>query len=158
MSKRTRLNIFLSPEHAARLKALATMRGVSQSSIVNTALNCFMSPDGGDQREAAMTKRLDRLNRQFDKLERDQNILIETLAIYVQYFLSVSQPIPEVHREAARAQGRQRYRQFIEQLANHLQRGNSLVKEIHDEIYPHQSAFYGVAEPDGQPGEEDSPP
>lgn len=133
---RTRLNIFLEREHAKRLDELAVMKGLSKSSIVAAALASFLSPDAGDRREAALAKRLDRLSRQFDKLERDQNILIETLALYVRYYLSVSIPVAEGHQDAARAQGKVRFAKFIEQLARHLQRGNSLVREIHEEIHP----------------------
>lgn len=133
---RARLNIFIEPEHAKRLDDLAAHRGVSKSSVIAAALASFLSPDGGDQREAAMAKRLDRLSRQFDRIERDQAILIETLALYVRYYLTVSIPVPEGHQDAARAQGRARYAQFIEQLARHIQRGRSLVREIHEEIEP----------------------
>ena len=144
---RSRLNIFLERDHARRLEELAVMKGLSKSSIVAAALSSFLSPDGGDQREAAMAKRLDRLSRQFDRLERDQNILIETVALYVRYFLTVSIPVPEGHQEAARAQGRARFAQFIEQLARHLQRGRSLVREVHEEIEPAGSS----ADPDPEP-------
>lgn len=133
---RARLNIFIEPEHARRLEDLAAHRGVSKSSVIAAALASFLSPDGGDQREAAMAKRLDRLSRQFDRLERDQNVLIETLALYVRYYLTVSIPVPEGQQDAVRAQGRARYDQFIEQLGRHLQRGRSLVREVHGEIEP----------------------
>jgi hypothetical protein len=139
--RRARLNLFLEPEHARRLRQLATMKGVSKSSIIAAALASWLSPDSGDQREAATTKRLDRLSRQFERLERDQSILIETLALYVRYFLTVSTPVPEAHQEAARAQGKARYSQFVEQLGRHLLRGQSLVKEVYEEIQPESSAF-----------------
>ncbi len=139
---RTRLNLFIEPEHARRLNELATMKGLSKSSIIAAALASFLSPDSGDQREAAIAKRLDRLSRQLDKLERDQNILIETLALYVRYFLTVSTPVPEAHQEAARAQGRARFEQFVEQLGRHLLRGRSLVKDVVEEIQPDQSQFF----------------
>ena len=133
---RARLNIFIEPEHGKRLEDLAAHRGVSKSSVIAAALASFLSPDGGDQREAAMAKRLDRLSRQFDRLERDQNILIETLALYVRYYLTVSIAVPETQQDAARAQGRARYAQFIEQLGRHLQRGRSLVREVNEELEP----------------------
>lgn len=133
---RTRLNIFIEREHARRLEDLAVHKGVSKSSVIAAALASFISPDGKDQREAAIARRLDRLSRQFDRLERDQEILIETVALYVRYFLTVSLPIPEEQQDAARAQGRARYAQFIEQLGRHLQRGRSLVREIHEEVAP----------------------
>jgi hypothetical protein len=143
---RTRLNLFIEHEHAKRLDELATMKGLSKSSIMAAALASFLSPDSGDQREAAIAKRLDRLSRQLDKLERDQNILIETLALYVRYFLTVSTPVPEAHQEAARAQGRVRFEQFIEQLGRHLLRGRSLVKDVVEEIQPDPSQFFGQQE------------
>ncbi|OFM64151.1 CopG family transcriptional regulator, partial [Pseudomonas sp. HMSC072F09] len=89
-----------------------------------------------DQREAAIAKRLDRLTRQFERLERDQNIAIETLALFVRYFLTVSTPIPEAHQEAARAQGKARFEQFVEQLGRHLMRGRSLVRDVVEELNP----------------------
>ncbi len=58
------------------------------------------------------------------------------MAIYVRVFLTVSTPVPPSHQDAARAQGKLRYGQFIDQLARHLQRGRSLVREVHEEIYP----------------------
>ncbi|CAP44967.1 CopG family transcriptional regulator [Bordetella petrii] len=136
MTTRTRLNLFIEPSHARRLDDLAAHRGVSKSSLVAAALASFLSPDGADQREAALARRLDKLSRQFDKLDRDQNILIETVAIYVRVFLTISTPVPATHQDAARAQGKLRYGQFIDQLARHLQRGRSLVHEVHEEIYP----------------------
>ena len=140
---RTRLNIFLEPDHARRLDELAAMKGLSKSSIIAAALASFLSPDSGDRREATMAKRLDRLSNQFSKLERDQNILIETVALYVRYFLTVSTPVPESHQEAARAQGRARFEQFIAQLGRHLLKGRSLVKEAHEEIVPAHTHFSG---------------
>ncbi|MNL85846.1 hypothetical protein D3C87_2143150 [compost metagenome] len=48
--------------------------------------------------------------------------------------------MPEGQQEAARAQGRARYAQFIEQLARHIQRGRSLVREVHEDIGPAEAA------------------
>jgi len=87
--KQYRLNLFIQPDHAKRLDELAVKKGVSKSSIVAAALASWLSPGAADQREAATAKRLDRLSRQVERIERDQNILIETLALYVRYYLTV---------------------------------------------------------------------
>lgn len=145
---RARLNIFIEPEHAKRLDDVAAHRGVSKSSVIAAALASFLSPDAMDQREAALAKRLDRLSRQFDRLERDQGVLIETVALFVRHYLTLALPVPEHQQEALRAQGRARYAQFIEQLARHIQRGRSLVREIHQEIGPDVT---GAAGRDGDP-------
>jgi hypothetical protein len=149
---RTRLNIFIEPDHAKRLDQLAAHKGVSKSAVIAAALASFLSPDAADQREAAMGKRLDRLSRQFDRLERDQGILIETVALYIRYFLTVSLPVPDGQQDAARAQGRARYAQFIEQLARHIQRGRSLVREVHEEVAPDDLASQATT-PEHKEGE-----
>jgi hypothetical protein len=127
---RARLNIFIEPDHAKRLEQLAAHQGVSKSAVIAAALCSFLSPEIAERRETMVVHRLDSLSRQFGRLERDQNILVETLALYVRYFLTVSIPVPQEQMEAARAQGRARYTQFLEQLGRHLQRGRSLVRDL----------------------------
>ncbi|TEQ24247.1 CopG family transcriptional regulator, partial [Pseudomonas aeruginosa] len=100
------------------------------------ALASWLSPDAADQREAAIAKRLDRLSRQAERMERDQNIAIETLALFIRYYLTVSTPVPEAHQDAARAQGKARFEQFTEQLGRHLLRGRSLVRDVVEELHP----------------------
>ncbi len=131
-----RLNLFIQPEHAKRLDELAAKKGVSKSSIVAAALASWLSPDAADQREAAIAKRLDRLSRQAERMERDQNIAIETLALFIRYYLTVSTPVPEAHQDAARAQGKARFEQFTEKLGRHLLRGRSLVRDVVEELHP----------------------
>ena len=91
-------------------------------------LNLFIQPEHA--------KRLDRLSRQAERMERDQNIQIETLALFIRYFLMVSTPVPEAHQDAARAQGKARFEQFVEQLGRHLLRGRSLVRDVVEELHP----------------------
>ena len=85
---------------------------------------------------AAIAKRLDRLSRQAERMERDQSIAIETLALFIRYYLTVSTPVPEAHQEAARALGKARFEQFTEQLGRHLMRGRSLVRDVVEELHP----------------------
>jgi len=146
LHSRHRLNLFIQRDHAKRLDELSAKKGVSKSSIVAAALASWLSPDAADKREAAMAKRLDRLSRQFEKLERDQNILIETLALFVRYYLTVSTPLPESHQDAAKAQGRARFEQFVEQLGRHILRGRSLVREVYEELEPGNQRLDDIAD------------
>jgi len=133
---RGRLNVFLEREHARRLEDLAAVKGLSKSAIVATALASFLSPEGADRREAAIARRLDKLHTQGERFGRDQTILIETLALFIRVYLSVSTPIPEGHQEAARAQGKARFEQFITQLGRDLQRGSNFVRTLEREVAP----------------------
>lgn len=131
-----RLNLFIHPDHARQLDLVAAKKGVSKSSIVAAALASWLSPDAADKREAATATRLDRMARQLERLQRDQNVLIETVALHVRYTLTVTTPIPQAHQDAAKAQGKARFEQFTEQLGRHLLRGRSLVREVYEEIHP----------------------
>ena len=151
---RTRLNVFLEPDHANRLDELATMKRMSKSGIVAAALASYLSPEGADRREVLTARRLGQLSHQFERLERDQAILIETVALFVRHQLAVTAPIPEAHQDAARAQGRARFEQFIEQLARHLARGHSLVRDVFHEIAPTDGRGEGArSNGAGQPAE-----
>ena len=154
---RSRLSVYLEPEADKRLAEVAALKGLSKSSIVAAALWSFLSQDGGDRREAAIAKRLVKLTRQYDRLERDQTILIETVALFIRHTLTVSAPIPAAHQAAAVAQGRERFRQFVDQLARRLQQGRSLVKEVHEEIFPDESQFFHADDIVGEPGPELTP-
>ena len=77
---KARLNVYIERDHGKRLDELAAMKNLSRSSVVAAALAAFLSPEGGERREVATAKRLDKLTRQFERLERDQTILIECMA------------------------------------------------------------------------------
>jgi hypothetical protein len=146
---KTRLNVYIQRDHGKRLDELATMKNLSRSSVVAAALAAFLSPEGGERREVATAKRLDKLTRQFERLERDQTVLIESMALFIRYYLSVTTPIAEEHQDAARAVGRGRFEQFVDQLARHIQRGGSLVRDVCQEILPTSHDAGGAS---GKPG------
>jgi hypothetical protein len=131
-----RLNVVLERGHVKRLNELAAMKHASKSSLVAAALAAYLSPDAPHQRAAIITRRLEGLANHLERVERDQLILIETVALFIRHELSVNTPIPDSAREAVRAQGRARYGQFVEQLGRHLARGNSLVKDVWQEVAP----------------------
>jgi Ribbon-helix-helix protein, copG family len=151
---KTRLNIYLSPGQHEEIAALAAKRRVSKSSVIEAAIASLLSPDSADMREAAFVRRLDRHTRQIERVERDLAIAIETIALFVRFWLAVTPPLPERAQAAAKAKGAERYRDFVETLGRRLQRGNSLVREISLEIWPEQSSnSLGTAVPtDLDPG------
>ena len=69
-------------------------------------------------------------------MERDQSIAIETLALFIRYYLTVSTPVPEAHQRRPAPRGKARFEQFTEQLGRHLMRGRSLVRDVVEELHP----------------------
>ena len=106
-----------------------TDRDLSEAAVVS-----FLSPDGADRREAAFTRRLDRMSRQIQRLERNIGISTETLALFVRFWLTTTPPIPLEAQGAAQIKGRERYQGFIETLGRRLRRGQSLLQEIPEDI------------------------
>lgn len=131
-----RLCLRLSPKTIAAVSELAAIKKITKAAVVETAVMSLISPDHHDRREAAMSRRLDRLIRQNDRLERNQAITSEALTLFIRSWLTSSHPIPPEALAAAQAKGRERYENFIEALAQRLHQGKSLAKEIPEDVFP----------------------
>jgi len=129
-----RLNCYFDAVLLKRLDELAARRGLSKSTIVEAALASFLSPDAADQREAAITRRLDKMTRAIERLERDASIGNEALALYVRAWLTATPPLPEAAQAAAQTKGRERYESFVEALGRRLAKGQRFAKEINEDI------------------------
>lgn len=131
---RDRLNLSLPAEMIGRINELAERQRLTRSAIVEAAVASFLSPDGLDQREAAFTRRLDRLARQIARIERDQRITADMLALYIRFWLTVTPPLAEDAERTAQTKGRERYDGFIQTLGRRLQKGASVLREIPDDV------------------------
>jgi len=86
------------------------------------------------RREAAFARRLDRLSRRVQRLERNTGIAIEALALFVRFWLTITPPLPADAQAAAQVKGRERYEGFVEALGRRLQKGQSLLQEIPEDV------------------------
>ncbi len=127
---RDRLNLSLPAELIGRINDIADRKRVTRSAIVEAAVESFLSPDHADMQEAALTRRLDRLSRQVARLERDQRITTETLALFVRFWLTITPPIEPEAQASARAKGRERFDGFVETLGKRVQKGRWLADEL----------------------------
>ncbi|MBG0810382.1 ribbon-helix-helix protein, CopG family [Methylosinus sp. H3A] len=127
---RDRLNVSLPMEMIARINELAAQKRLTRSAIVEAAVASFLSPDGADRMEAAFTRRLDRLTRQVQRLERNSGLTTEALALFVRFWLTVTPPLPPEAQASAQVKGRERYEGFIEALGRRLSQGRTLLDEI----------------------------
>jgi hypothetical protein len=129
-----RLNCYFDAALLKRLDELAARRGLSKSTIVEAALASFLSPDAADQREAAITRRLDKMTRAIERLERDVSIGNEAQALYIRAWLTATPPLPEGAQAAAQGKARERYDSFVEALGRRLAKGQSFSKEVSADI------------------------
>jgi hypothetical protein len=107
---------------------------VPQALVVETALASHLSPDGSDRLEAALGRRLDRMTRQIERLERHVTISNETLALFVRFWLTTTPPLPDTAQSAAQVKGQERYAGFVEALGRRIARGRTLADELTADI------------------------
>lgn len=137
--KKHRLSVYLDPDIMKALAEYAGRRAQSRSLVAEAAIASFLSPDATERQEAAMTKRLDQLDRRMSRLERDLFISVEMLAVFVRFWLMTNPPLPEPAQAAARAQAGERYDAFVAALGRRLAKGPKLMQEISEDFPGDQS-------------------
>lgn len=131
---RTKHTFRLPPDLAGKLANYAERKRIPQALVVETALASHLSPDGADRLEAALARRLDRMARQIERLERHVTISNEALALFVRFWLTSTPPLPDTAQAAAQAKGRERYDGFVEALGRRLARGRTLADEVSRDV------------------------
>jgi predicted transcriptional regulator len=132
--RKKRLSIYLDPDLSHRLADHAGRHVRSRSMIAEAAIASFLSPDADERQEAALAKRLDRIDRNIQRLERDIGIANEAFAIFIRFWLTSTAPLPETAQAAARAKGVERYDKFLEALGRRLAKGPKLRHEVGDDV------------------------
>lgn len=133
-AKKKRLSIYLDPDVSHRLADHADRREQSRSTIAEAAIASFLSPDAEERREAAIAKRLDRIDRIIQRLERDVGVTNEALAIFIRAWLTSTASLPEAAQASARAKGGERYDKFLEALGRRLVQGPRLRQEVPEDV------------------------
>jgi predicted transcriptional regulator len=73
------------PDLASKLADYAAGKRVPQALVVKAALASHLSADVADRLEAALARRLDRMTRQIERLERHVTISNEAIALFVRF-------------------------------------------------------------------------
>jgi predicted transcriptional regulator len=140
---RTKATFRLSPELMRRLADYAVRKRVSQAVLVEAAVESYLSADGPDRLEAALARRLDRLTRASERLERHVTVGNEAIALFVRFWLTSTPALPDTAQAAAQAKGRERYQAFIEALGRRLAQSAGLADEVSSDHEPGHSDLPG---------------
>jgi hypothetical protein len=131
---RIKYTVRLPADLARQVADHAQARRASQTAVIEAALLSFLSPDGSDRLEAAVTRRLDRLTRQFERLEWHVELSNETLALFIRSWLTSTTPLPDSALPAAQAMGKARWEGFVEALTRRMEMGPRLKSELSHEV------------------------
>ena len=114
---KSKVAVYLAHDAAARLAMAAKRPGATKSKIVNDALELFLDPTREKHLAATIVASQRDLSREVRLVHRDLDIVAETIALFLRYFLTVTPPLPRSEQESARLLGRERFDVFIKEIA-----------------------------------------
>lgn len=141
--KKVKISVYLDPDVMMMLGDYAARREQSQSMIAEAAIASFLSPDDAERREAVVAKRLDQLDRRLTRMERDVGISVESLAVFIKFWLATTPALPEPAANAARAKAAERYERFVTALGRRLAQGPKLRQELSEDVEAESGSIEG---------------
>ena len=128
MVDKVRHQLFLPKPVSERIEALAAKPGASKSAILTDAVTAWLNRRGASELEDRFGMRLDRLTAAIGRIERDGNIQLETLALFVRYELAIHAPLAE-NDHAGRALAAKRFEAFVTQVGRQIAAGRKTLAD-----------------------------
>lgn len=136
-----KLNVRVLPETARTLERYPRRSGTSRGAVVDAAIASFCSPEKQDD---LILGRLDQLVKRLDRVQRDQKIAAEMIALFVRYYLSVTPALSEDAQRLAKQTGAKRFDQFVERVTERVASSGGLIGEIAEDIVAKPDDFFAA--------------
>jgi len=117
-----RHQLFLPKPLSDRLETLAAKPGASKSAILVDAVTAWLNRRGTSELDDRFGLRLDRISTALGRVERDGQVILETLALFIRFELSIQAPLAD-NDQAGRALGRERFEAFVQQVGRQVAAG-----------------------------------
>ena len=131
---RFRLTAYVSDSVADRLGLACKRKGANRSKIVDRALDKFLIGEGSQGNDQTLQRRLDVMSKQQERTERNIAVLLETIGLFIRYYLTVTPPLPKSEQDPARSMGNQRFEFFVSQIGKRLATGQSTIRDVLERI------------------------
>jgi len=131
MAERVRHQLFLPKATSDRLEALAAAPGASKSAILADAVTAWLDRRGASEIEERFALRLDRMSNALARIERDSQVVLETLALFIRFELSIQTPLAE-NDVAGRALARERFEAFVRQVGRAVSTGRRTLGSVEE--------------------------
>ena len=126
MVGKVRHQLFLPKALSDRLEALAAKPGASKSSILTDAVTAWLNRRGASELEDRFAIRLDRMTQAIGRVDRDTHVILETLALFIRFELSIQAPLAE-NDQAGRALAAKRFEAFVQQVGRQVAAGRRIL-------------------------------
>jgi hypothetical protein len=122
MPRKISHQLFVPNPVSDRLEALAAKPGATKSAILTDAVTAWLNRCGASDLEERFAVRLDRMTQAIGRVDRDTHVILETLALFIRFELSIQVPLAE-NDHAGRALAAQRFQTFVNQVGRHVASG-----------------------------------
>jgi hypothetical protein len=129
MVEKVRHQLFLPRPLSDRLEALAARPGASKSAILADAVAAWLDKRGMSELDDRFGLRLDRMSKALGRIERDGEVILETLALFIRFELAIQTPLAE-NDHAGRALGAKRFEAFVTQVGRQVSSGRRTLSAI----------------------------
>jgi len=130
--KTRKVTIRLTEKLHERLEAATERPGVGKSMVVETALEGFLNPPPSAEEPAR--ELFDEMHARFDRLERDMQIMAETMALHARYHLAIMPPLPQSRQQESVRIGDERFKILAAQVDRRVRLGRPLMRETIDRL------------------------
>lgn len=122
---------------SASVREMAASRRVPIKAIYEAALRAYLSPAAQDQRDAMLSRHLNRFSRAVESVDWNAKMLIAMLAYHIELDLSfLPEPTTTEEREAVSEKGARRFDRFEQWLVRHLVDPDNLYSRLHRSAAP----------------------
>ena len=114
------------------LKRTSKTRRLTYSTIVTTVLKGGLRQSENDE---VIDRRLNRMQRQYERMHKDQQILTETLASFVKVYITHTPIISAEQREEAERHGDERFERFLGMVEQAINDGKTFADLVKEKVF-----------------------
>ncbi|MER8515674.1 CopG family transcriptional regulator [Mesorhizobium sp. M1060] len=119
---RIRHQFLLERELSEKLETLSRNPSTTKSAIVAKAVEAFIERRGENELDNRYGMRLDRLSRDLDHIRTDVEVILESLALFIRFSITLHSHTPVPDR-ATQAIAQERFDKFVEQVGRQIASG-----------------------------------
>ncbi|MER8810484.1 CopG family transcriptional regulator [Mesorhizobium australicum] len=119
---RIRHQFLLEHELSEKLETLSRNPSTTKSAIVAKAVEAFIERRGENELDNRYGRRLDRLSRDLDHIRTDVEVILESLALFIRFSITLHSHTPVPDR-ATQAIAQERFDKFVEQVGRQIASG-----------------------------------
>ncbi|EHK54539.1 hypothetical protein [Allomesorhizobium alhagi] len=125
---RIRHQFLLDSELSKTLDQLSRNPSTTKSEVVAKAVQAFIEQRGENELDRRYGKRLDRLSRDLDHVRRDAEMILESLALFIRFSITLHAhtPMPD---KATQAIAQERFQKFVEQVGRQIASGKRSLRD-----------------------------